>query len=66
MQIFRISFYLHPALFPTDKHPQLNEFLTQIRNTPDLANLFDSIQKDAGVGGGGGDAGAAGSAMDLS
>jgi hypothetical protein len=24
----------------------LNEFLTQIKNTPDLANLFESIQKD--------------------
>ena len=36
-----------------DKHPQLNEFLTQIKNTPDLSNLFESIQKDsnpAGVG----------------
>jgi len=32
-----------------DKHPQLNEFLSQIRTTPDLANLFDSIQKDSGV-----------------
>ena len=30
----------------TDKHPQLNEFLTQIKNTPDLTNLFESIQKD--------------------
>merc|ERR1711981_1549424 len=29
-----------------DKHPQLNEFLTTIKNTPDLANLFESIQKD--------------------
>ncbi|CAB4064779.1 CAND1 [Lepeophtheirus salmonis] len=29
-----------------NKHPILNEFITQIRNTPDLANLFDSIQKD--------------------
>jgi len=33
-----------------DKHPQLNEFLTQIKNTPDLANLFESIQKDANNG----------------
>jgi len=33
-----------------DKHPQLNEFLTQIKNTPDLANLFESIQKDASSG----------------
>ena len=35
--------------FP-DKHPQLNEFLTQIKNTPDLANLFESIQKDGSSG----------------
>merc|ERR1719334_2659572 len=31
-----------------DKHPQLNEFLTQIKSTPKLANLFESIQKDSG------------------
>ena len=31
-----------------DKHPQLNEFITQIKSTPDLANLFESIQKDSG------------------
>ena len=31
-----------------DKHPQLNEFITQIKSTPELANLFDSIQKDSG------------------
>ena len=31
-----------------DKHPQLNEFLTQIKSTPELANLFESIQKDSG------------------
>ena len=36
--------------FLSDKHPQLNEFLTQIKNTPDLANLFESIQKDASSG----------------
>merc|ERR1719414_2672475 len=36
-----------------DKHPQLNEFLTQIKNTPDLSNLFESIQKDSNAGGGG-------------
>lgn len=35
-----------------DKHPQLNEFLTQIKNTPDLANLFESIQKDSSSSGG--------------
>jgi len=31
-----------------DKHPQLNEFITQIKSTPELANLFESIQKDSG------------------
>jgi len=39
-----------------DKHPQLNEFITQIKSTPELANLFESIQKDSssnGVGEGG-------------
>ena len=29
-----------------DKHPQLNEFLTQIKNTPDLSVLFETVQKD--------------------
>jgi len=33
-----------------DKHPQLNEFITQIKSTPELANLFESIQKDSGEG----------------
>jgi len=33
-----------------DKHPQLNEFITQIKSTPDMANLFESIQKDSGEG----------------
>ena len=37
-------------IYFSDKHPQLNEFLTQIKNTPDLANLFESIQKDANNG----------------
>jgi len=31
-----------------DKHPQLGEFITQIRSTPDLAILFESIQRDSG------------------
>ena len=31
-----------------DKHLQLNEFTTQIKSTPELANLFESIQKDSG------------------
>ena len=42
---------LHFSLI--DKHPQLNEFLTQIKNTPDLSNLFESIQKDSNTGAGG-------------
>jgi len=29
-----------------DKHPQLTEFITQIKSTPDLAVLFESIQRD--------------------
>merc|ERR1712080_92857 len=33
-----------------DKHPQLNEFITQIESAPELANLFESIQKDSGEG----------------
>ena len=41
---------LTQGVFFTDKHPQLNEFLTQIKNTPDLANLFESIQKDTSSG----------------
>ena len=45
----------------SDKHPQLNEFLTTIKNTPDLANLFESIQKDANSG-----MDAFGMAMDIS
>ena len=45
----------------TDKHPQLNEFLTQIKNTPELANLFESIQKDTSSG-----MDAFGMAMDIS
>jgi len=44
-----------------DKHPQLNEFLTQIKNTPELANLFESIQKDTSSG-----MDAFGMAMDIS
>lgn len=34
-----------------DKHPQMNDFLNQIRNTPDLASLFESVQKDSHAGG---------------
>jgi len=31
-----------------DKHPQLQEFLNQIKATPELCNIFESIQKDSG------------------
>lgn len=31
----------------TDKNPLMNEFLAQIKSTPDLQTLFDSIQKDS-------------------
>ena len=46
-------YLLNSILIFTDKHPQLNEFLTQIKNTPDLANLFESIQKDSNASGAG-------------
>ena len=45
--------FLKRVLYIVDKHPQLNEFLTQIKNTPDLANLFESIQKDSSSHGSG-------------
>ena len=54
LRIIRLSVQdrldLHFSLI--DKHPQLNEFLTQIKNTPDLSNLFESIQKDSNSAGG--------------
>jgi len=31
-----------------DKHPQLGDLITQIRSTPDLTVLFESIQRDSG------------------
>jgi len=31
-----------------DKHPQLGDLITQIRSTPDLTILFESIQRDNG------------------
>ncbi|XP_014246740.1 cullin-associated NEDD8-dissociated protein 1 isoform X2 [Cimex lectularius] len=32
-----------------DKNPHLSEFVTQIRNTPELQVIFDSIQKDSSL-----------------
>lgn len=31
----------------TDKSPQLNEFINQIRSSPELATIYESIQKDS-------------------
>ena len=66
-------FLIRTSLFYfLDKHPQLNEFLTQIKNTPDLANLFESIQKDSSASGSaeggysGYSSGAGAMSMDLS
>lgn len=41
-----ISFFFF-FLCMTDKNPLMNEFLAQIKSTPDLQTLFDSIQKDS-------------------
>jgi hypothetical protein len=30
----------------TDKSPQMNEFLTQIKSNSDLTQMFENIQKD--------------------
>ena len=40
------KYVLTSPTYITDKHPQLNEFMTQISSTPELANLYESIQKD--------------------
>ena len=34
-------------LYIIDKNPLMNEFLAQIKSTPDLQALFESIQKDS-------------------
>ncbi len=36
--------------FLLDKHPTLNDFLVQIKNTPDLSALLETVQKDSGSG----------------
>lgn len=48
------------AIPGADRHPQLGEFINQIRSSPDLASLFESIQRDSGDNQG------QNSAMDLS
>ncbi|EDO33775.1 predicted protein, partial [Nematostella vectensis] len=32
----------------SDKSPLLNDFLAQIKSSPELGTMFESIQKDAG------------------
>ena len=32
----------------SDKSPLLSEFLAQIKSSPELSSMFDSIQRDAG------------------
>ena len=42
----------HPHLFchvPTDKSPQLMDFVAQIKSNTDTAQLFESIQADATI-----------------
>lgn len=33
----------------SDKNPHLSEFVTQIKATPELQVIFDSIQKDSSL-----------------
>jgi cullin-associated NEDD8-dissociated protein 1 len=40
---------------PTDKNPQLAEFLATIKSTPELQTIFETIQKDCGSNTGGQD-----------
>lgn len=49
MQFFLIKTFPFFFFFlcMTDKNPLMNEFLAQIKSTPDLQTLFDSIQKDS-------------------
>ena len=39
--------YLEPLSVVADKSPLMNEFLSQIKSNPELAAMFESIQKDA-------------------
>lgn len=36
-------------LFFLDKNPHLNEFVNQIKTSPDLLPIFESIQKDSSI-----------------
>lgn len=36
-------------LFVSDKNPNLTEFVTLIKGTPDLQSVFETIQKDSSV-----------------
>nr|CAG4651567.1 EOG090X00HY [Triops cancriformis] len=48
------------AIPESDKNPQLHDFVTQIKTTPELQTLFESTQKDSAA------TATEGSAMDLS
>lgn len=39
-----LEFYL---LSLADKSPQLNDFIGQIRSSPELATIYESVQKDS-------------------
>jgi hypothetical protein len=36
-------------MFIADKSPQINDFLNQIKSSPELAALFESVQKDVSL-----------------
>lgn len=42
---FKLIFVVFFSGFP-DKNPQMNEFLTQIKSSAELASMFESVQKD--------------------
>ena len=43
-----INFVFLLLLLLLDKSPLLSEFLAQIKSSPELSAMFDSIQRDAG------------------
>lgn len=43
-----INFIFLLLLLLLDKSPLLSEFLAQIKSSPELSAMFDSIQRDAG------------------
>lgn len=43
--IFCVSLVI--SIFVADKNPHLSEFVTHIKNTPELQPIFEAIQKDS-------------------